>query len=364
MTFVPHGIKAMTNTQIQNTAPVLEKAGDRSVEHFATAKPMAQLFENIFDKGAKCLIPEAVTAPVLNCTESRYVPPVHASYHFRKDLLRSILAFLRNPHGDALFLTGPTGSGKTSLITEIFGRLNWPLQVFTCTETFEFSQLRGSWVYKTQPGSTAPSMVFQHGPLLTAMKEGQGILINEADIAPAGEMSGLNDIIEGRPITVPETNEVIKPHPLFRLIVTANSKGQGDESGAYAGIQQQNIAALDRYRFLEVGYPDAEVEINLLTGIFAPSLGSEARRIAEKFVQLANKVRELFVGDNNGTVESTVAVPMSTRTLTRWAYLTQDYCGRPRDALNEALLNRCTAADKEAINNLAVTIFGAQWDAS
>ena len=54
---------------------------------------------------------------------------------------------------------------------------------------------------------------------------------------------------------------------------------------------------------------------------------------------------------------------MSTRTLTRWAYLTQDYCGRPHDALNEALLNRCSASDKEAINNIAAAIFGEQWDA-
>lgn len=346
----------------QNTAPVLEKAGDTSVENFSSEVPMKELFQNCFDQGKKVMFPEGMTTFRLNCQDDCFVPPVHAQYHFRKGLLRSILAFLRRPHGDALYLTGPTGSGKTSLITEIFGRLNWPLQVFTCTETFEFNQLRGNWLYQTKPGQTAPEMVFQPGPLLTAMKEGHGLLINEADIAPAGEMSGLNDVIEGRPLLVPETKELIKPHPLFRLIVTANSKGCGDETGAYAGIQQQNIAALDRYRFLEVGYPEEAVEVDLLTGIFSESLGPEAKRIAEQFVQLANKLRAQFVGNENANGEGTIAVPMSTRTLTRWAYLTQDYCGRPRDALYEALLNRCSAADKEAINSIAAAIFGEQWD--
>lgn len=350
----------MTN-KTQN--PALEKAGDTSVENFSTAVPMKQLFDNCFDKDQRVTFPDGMTVPVLNCTDDRFVPTVHPQYHFRKDLLRSFRAFLIQPHGDALFLTGPTGSGKTSLVTEIFGRLNWPLQVFTCTETFEFNQLRGNWLYQTKPGQSAPEMIFQPGPLLTAMKEGHGLLINEADIAPAGEMSGLNDVIEGRPLYVPETKELIKPHPLFRLIVTANSKGCGDVTGAYAGIQRQNIAAMDRYRFLEVNYPEPAVEVDLLAGIFRESLGSEAKRIAEQFVQLANKLRDQFIGNENGNGEGTISVPMSTRTLTRWAYLTQDYCGRPHDALNEALLNRCSASDKEAINNIAAAIFGEQWDA-
>lgn len=351
-----------------NSSATLEKAGTvNSFLQYAHSVPMSQVFQNIFlppSQGSKKVqLPETIQVPVLNCNDMKYVPVVHDGYCFRKDLLRSVIAFLMNPHGDALFLTGPTGSGKTSLITEIFGRLNWPLQQITMTERFEFADLRGSWIYSRTEGSDKPEMVFQPGPLLTAMREGHGILLNELDIAPAGELSGLNDIIEGRPLIVPETNEVIHPHPLFRVIVTGNSKGQGDDTGTYVGIQQQNIAAMDRYRTLEVGYPDEEVEEGILSNIFAPSLGPQMAEVFSKqFVDLANRVRAQFVGLN--PLEGTLTVPMSTRCLTRWAYLMQDFCGcsnAVRAALNESLLNRCNESDRAAIEAMALAVFGKAW---
>ena len=44
--------------------------------------------------------------------------PTQKPYVFRKDHLRDVLAFLGSPNGDGLYLTGPTGSGKTSLLEE------------------------------------------------------------------------------------------------------------------------------------------------------------------------------------------------------------------------------------------------------
>jgi cobaltochelatase CobS len=58
--------------------------------------------------------------------------PVRKPYVFRNEVLRDILAFLRDPGGDGFFLTGPTGSGKTSLVTQVASRLFWPVQAVTC----------------------------------------------------------------------------------------------------------------------------------------------------------------------------------------------------------------------------------------
>lgn len=345
-----------------------EKAGSTEyLNGHSVQKPFREIFQKVFLPpslgGEEFHAPEGLKSFVLNCS-SEHIPPIHKGYCFRKDLLRGVLTFLRKPHGDALFLTGPTGSGKTSLITEIFGRLNWPLQQVTLNERFEFQQLRGCWLYKTKDGARAPEMVFQDGPLTTAMRLGHGLLLNEADIAPAGEMAALNDVIEGRPLVIPETGEVVHPHPLFRLIVTANSKGAGDDTGLYAGIQQQNIAAMDRYRVLEIGYPEPRVEESLIAGILSETLDEEqAKSFAHNMVDLANRVRCQFVGLIGP--EGTFSVPISTRVLTRWAYLMQDYFlskNPARAALNEALLNRCNPADKESINNLALSIFGKSWD--
>ncbi|CUB06511.1 ATP-binding protein, partial [Marinomonas fungiae] len=52
-------------------------------------------------------------------------------YVFRKEDLRDVLAFLSNPDGDGLYITGPTGCGKTSLICQVASRLNWPVQQIT-----------------------------------------------------------------------------------------------------------------------------------------------------------------------------------------------------------------------------------------
>ena len=61
-----------------------------------------------------------ITAPVsmkvegFEPAQNVYVP-TQKPYVFRKDHLRDVLAFLGSPNGDGLYLTGPTGSGKTSL---------------------------------------------------------------------------------------------------------------------------------------------------------------------------------------------------------------------------------------------------------
>lgn len=345
----------------------LEKAGNNSVANYSHDESMSKLFENIFQSpsqgSGKWVPPEAIKVQVLNHTAASLIPPAHREYCFRKDCLRTLLAFLSNPHGAALFVTGPTGSGKTSIVSEVCSRLNWPLQQITMNERFEFATLRGTWSYRRVEGSTAPEMVFTDGPLTTAMRNGHVLLLNEVDIAPAGEMSGMNDIIEGRPLTIPETGEVVKPHPLFRVIVTANSKGGGDETGCYAGVQQQNIAAMDRYRFLEVGYPAKEVEVSLLTKILAATLGEQAAsEVSSKMVELANKVRNEFIGLKG--IEGTIHVPVSTRCLTTWAFLAQDYFGSPnplKAAFEECYLRRCNPSEAQAVNDMALVIFGEAW---
>ena len=51
-------------------------------------------------------------------SQNPYVP-TQKPYVFRKDHLRDVLAFLGSPNGDGLYLTGPTGSGKTSLLEQV-----------------------------------------------------------------------------------------------------------------------------------------------------------------------------------------------------------------------------------------------------
>ncbi len=48
-------------------------------------------------------------------------------------------------------------------------------------------------------------------------------------------------------LTLLDQNEVITPHPYFRLFSTANTVGLGDTTGLYHGTQQINQGQMDRW---------------------------------------------------------------------------------------------------------------------
>ena len=83
--------------------------------------------------------------------------PVRRPYVFRNAILRDILAFLHEAGGDGMFLAGPTGSGKTSLIAQVAARLSWPVQSVTCHGRMEAAPwwASSSWSRARPASSTA-----------------------------------------------------------------------------------------------------------------------------------------------------------------------------------------------------------------
>ncbi len=281
--------------------------------------------------------------------------PVHKDeYVFRKEDLRDVLAFLSNPAGDGLFITGPTGCGKTSLICQVASRLNWPVQQITAHGRFELADLIGHHTLVNG------NMTFVYGPLALAIKHGHLLIMNELDLAEPAELAGLNDILEGGPLVIAQNGgEIIMPHPKFRFIATGNSAGSGDQTGLYQGVLQQNLAFLDRFRIVEARYAEPAVEEAILEKI-APGLPDIFR---QKMVQVAGDIRRLFMGSARGDGELTVT--MSTRTLIRWASLTLAFKGAPNAveyALVRALTARAEVEQREAIHRIASDIFGDHWE--
>lgn len=316
----------------------------------------ADIFSNVYDGEKRIEMPKSLQILGFSDDKNPAVPVAHENYVFRREVLRDLLGFLRKPNNDALFITGPTGSGKTSAILETCARLNWPVQSLTLNAKFEFAHLTGHFTFSASAPGEAPQMRFQYGPLAVAMKYGQVLVLNEVDLADAGELAGLNDCLEGRPLVLADNaGEVLYPHPMFRVICTANSCGNGDNSGRYAGVQQQNLAFLDRFRFLEVPYQDAKVEEELLTKL-APAM----KPVLGGMVQLANEIRKLFT-------EGRLSVTLSTRTLVRWAQIAQDFRNSPNSleyGLRRALLIRAEPEEAQAIVGLCRTVFGDAWSSA
>lgn len=269
-----------------------------------------------------------------------YLPKKNNDYEFRKEIVSPVLNFLTKPHGDTLFLSGPTGSGKTSVVLQVCARLNWHVQEISCSESLESADLFGSYALKQNPHNRANTfMEFIHGPLVQAMKYGDVLLLNEFDTADPGQLSALNTVMEGGSLLIKETGEVIEPHPMFRLVLTGNSTGQGDLTGAYQGVLAQNMATLDRCRTLLVKYPAPVKEEKILQDLRVKNLADET---IKSMVSAANVIRKEFVAGK-------IPVTFSTRTLIRWARLigeSDEVKSAISEGLNIALLNR--VSDKTA----------------
>ena len=283
---------------------------------------------------------------------SHYTPQIDSNYVFH-DSSRDIIVWLLMDNPDPLYLYGPLGCGKSSQIRQIAARLNYPVFEATGHDRLEFPDLVGHLT--VQNGS----MEFQDGPLTMAMKMGGIFLFNEADLCSPATLAGLNTILDGSPLCIAENGgELVVPSPMFRFIITANSNGGSDETGLYQGIIRQNIAFMDRFIVVEVGYPKPEVECDLLARLF-PSIPSD---VCSKMVDFANDVRKSFMG--NSSAHDALEVTLSTRTLIRWAELTLAFQPLSKQgispiiyALDRALGFRASASSRIVLHEIAQRIF-------
>lgn len=103
---------------------------------------------------------------------------------------------------------------------------------------------------------------FSYGIIPTLMQNGGWLILDELDYAQPEHNAVLQPILEGQPLFIPQAGNItIHPHPNFRIFATANTKGRGDETQAYAGTNYQNASLLDRFSKFEFDYTKDEHRI-------------------------------------------------------------------------------------------------------
>lgn len=249
------------------------------------------------------------TMEVPECRCPRHLPAVNQNYVFDPNALNQLLLYLAHPLGDCLYISGPSGCGKTTLVHQAAARLGWGVEQITLCNKSESVELIGHTALRHG------ELIFEYGPLVKAMLEGEILILNEIDLMSPGDLSALNDVLEGRPLTVTgNQGEIIMPHPFFRVIATANTRGMGDSSGFYNGARLLNQAFLDRWRFMEIDYPAADTEKKILCG----NCRELDETKADQLIKLAGELRRVGCNTEKAGVPG-LSAPFSTRVLLRIA---------------------------------------------
>jgi cobaltochelatase CobS len=235
----------------------------------------------------------------------KYVPKPTPEYRFRPDISADVLGWLSFGSLSAL-ITGPTGSGKSSLINEIAARSNIPVFPVVGHNRLEWLDLVGQYV----PNGNG-AFVYEYGPLPNAMKAGGIFLVDELDLIDPSTLVALNSVLDGRPLVLSANNgEVIEPAEGFRIIGTCNSTCHGDgEAEGYTGTLKMSKAFLNRLSWTFIfDYPEPEIETEIVEKI----LGN--KDVSEKMVGFANEVRRVHMAD-----EAPIPDTLSTRQLIEWS---------------------------------------------
>ncbi len=274
------------------------------------------------------------------------IPAIDRSYVFPLPFLNQVLLYLACPLHDCLYVSGPSGCGKTTMALQVAARLGWGVEQLTLCGKSESADLIGHAALRRG------ELVYEYGPLVRAMRQGEILILNEIDLMPPSDLAALNDVLEGKPLVITQNcGELVVPAPGFRVIATANTKGLGDAMGFYSGARVLNQAFLDRFRFVEIGYPDARTETAIVSTA-CPGLDEE---LAANLVRLAGELRHAG-SDQNGAA---LSAPFSTRVLLRIASLKHACPHLPvHRAIETGYSLRLPDTEREYVARLCADIFG------
>ncbi len=250
-------------------------AAQRSAAPAYTVKPTAKapLFANVQETA------------VVNA--AAYVPAKDPNFVVFGEF-RQIDTIIKSRRFYPIFVTGPTGNGKSTMVEQSCarnGRHYIRLQVNGQTDE---DQLIGS---KTLVDG---NIQIVEGPVLIAMRTGAVLLLDELDAGDPNNVMCLQSILEGKPYYFKLKNEMVHPAPGFTVVATGNTKGRGSESGKYIGTKMLNEAFLERFPVtFEQEYPTMAVELRIVRNMME-KFGCMDEKFAQTLVKWSDAIRKTY----------------------------------------------------------------------
>ena len=183
-----------------------------------------------------------------------------------KELITRALSYLEA--GIPIHLTGPTGTGKSTLAMHLAYQLKQPVMLMFGDEEFGTSDLVGdslgyrkrklvdNFIHSVLKTEEEVSQRWVDNRLTTACKHGFTLIYDEFNRSRPEANNALLSVLEEGILTLPPAQEdtgYLKVHPNFRAIFTSNPY-------EYAGVHKTQDALLDRVVSLHVTYFDEATE--------------------------------------------------------------------------------------------------------
>ena len=186
-----------------------------------------------------------------------------------------------------MFITGLSGNGKTLMVKEVCAKLKREYVRANITVETDEDDLIGG--FRLVNGET----VWHDGPVVTAMKRGAVLLLDEIDLA-SNKIMALQPVLEGSSIYLKKIGKWVHPTEGFTVIATANTKGQGSDDGRFIGTNVLNEAFLERFPVtIEQSYPTAKMETKILDNELGKH-GLEDNEFSTNLVKWADVIRKTF----------------------------------------------------------------------
>ena len=267
------------------------------------------------------------------------VPEIDPTYKFDPDTTLAILAGFQ--YNRRVLIQGYHGTGKSTHIEQVAARLNWPCVRVNLDSHISRIDLIGKDQIKVDKGMQYTE--FQEGILPWALRNPTAIVFDEYDAGRADVMFVIQRVLEidGK-LTLLDQNEVLDPHPYFRLFPTANTIGLGDTTGLYHGTQQINQAQMDRWTLVAtLNYLSHDAECAIVLSK-APHYNTErGRKIISQMVHVADLTRTAFMNGDLSTV-------MSPRSVIAWAQ-NAEILRSIGYAFRLTFLNKCDELERQTV---------------
>lgn len=168
------------------------------------------------------------------------------------EVLKKALGLQRN-----VLIEGPVGVGKTFLVREVLQELKRDYERVDGDTRYTESKLTGWFDPPVVLKKGYVASCFIEGPLVTAMKKGKVLFINELNRMPEAVQNILLPAMDERHITIPKLGR-IDAKPGFLVVATQNPR-------EFTATHAVSEALLDRFEMLPLHYQTRGEELEIIS---------------------------------------------------------------------------------------------------